>query len=700
MKRSLNLTRAHGPREVPRRGRCRRFCLRTTLIAALVGFAGGGVRGQDFAKVTPRTSVAGQLAELPLDQLLNVQFDTVYTASRREQRTWEAPAAVSIVGRDEIKMFGYRTLGEVLRSAPGVYLTDDRYYSYLGLRGFSRPGDYNSRALLQVNGHRANDNLYDSALIGQEALVDVDDIERVEIIRGPASSLYGSSAFFGVINVITRRGVDVRGVEASVEGGSLDTYKGRLTAGHEFASGVDAMVSASYYDSAGNEKLYFREFDAPESNNGIARDLDYERAWHVLTTLSYRDFVLSGAFNDRTRGIPNGSYGSYFNSQGSETWDRAGYVDLKFERDLPGDTHLLARVGLHHYDYRGRYPYNQADPGDPPLVVPNRDDAAGEWWGVEVLATRTFFERVTVTGGAELRDNFKQDQLNYDEGRPPSVYVNSHGSGVVVGTYAQADWSILTNLILSAGVRYDHYSTVGSTVNPRVGLVYRPWDPTTLKLVYGRAFRAPNAYETDYAAPGYTTAPDLDPEKIQTYEMMWEQAVRGPVRTGLSAFYYDVQDLIGLDYSQPLVRYRNLSSARAYGMETSVEGRWTNGWMARVSYTAQRAEDGDTGDELSNAPRHLGKLHVRLPLVPDRVFAGAEVLYGGSVSAVQSGRVDDYWLVNVTLLARELVPGLELSATIYNLLDAEWAVTGGEEHRQRVLQQNGRMLRLKLTYHF
>ncbi len=659
-----------------------------------------GAWGHDPAVSPGLPSIAGQLSELPLDQLLNVQFDTVYSASRRDQKTWEAPSSVTIVTRDEIRAFGHRTLADVLRSAPGVYTTDDRYYTYLGMRGFSRPGDYNSRALLLVNGHRANDNLYDSALIGQEALIDVDDIERVEIIRGPSSSLYGSSAFFGVIDVITRRGRDINGVEASVEGGSLETYKGRLTAGRRFESGVEAMISASYYDSQGNPRLYYPEFDQPESNRGIAENLDYERAWHMMGTLSYRDFALSGGFNDRTRGIPTGSYSSYFNDPHSQTWDRAGYLDLKFERDLPSEVHLLARAGYHHYDYRGNYPFNMAAPGDPPVIDSNLDDADGDWWGLEALANRTFLEQLTVTAGLELRHNFRQNQLNFDQSRPRTIYVDSREESAVMGIYGQGDWSVRTNLILSAGVRYDYYSTVGGTVNPRLGLVHRPWDATTFKLLYGRAFRAPNSYERDYAAPGYATAPNLRPETIQTVEAVWEQVVREPVRTGVSAFYYDVSDLIALDYSGALIRYRNLDSARAYGVELSAEGRWTNGWMARISYTGQRAEDGETGDELSNAPRHLAKLHVRVPLWPERVFVSSEILYGGSVKAVQSGRVDDHWLVNLTLLSRELLPGLELSASIYNLLDQDYAVTGAEEHSQRVLPQNGRTFRLKLTYRF
>jgi iron complex outermembrane receptor protein len=143
-----------------------------------------------------------------------------------------------------------------------------------------------------------------------------------------------------------------------------------------------------------------------------------------------------------------------------------------------------------------------------------------------------------------------------------------------------------------------------------------------------------------------------------------------------------------------------VESARAYGVETGIEGRWTDGWLARASYSAQRTEDGDTGDELSNAPRHLAKFHLRVPLWKDRIFAGGEVLYASSVQATKGGRVAGYWLANLTLFSQEIVKGLELSASIYNLFNTSYAQTPSDEHLQRVIPQDGRSFRLKLTYKF
>src|SRR5882724_1529095 len=174
--------------------------------------------------------------DLSLEQLVNIQVDSVFGASKYEQKVTRAPASVNIVTSDDIKKFGYRTLVDVLRSTAGVYVTDRRDYARIGIRG---SGDAETGVLLLVDGHRINDNILNVMNLANGAVVDVDMIERVEIIRGPSSSIYGNSAFFGVINVITKRGRDIDGAEASVEGGSFDTYKGSFTYGKKFTNDVE-----------------------------------------------------------------------------------------------------------------------------------------------------------------------------------------------------------------------------------------------------------------------------------------------------------------------------------------------------------------------------------------------------------------------------------------------------------------------------
>src|ERR1044071_8838784 len=202
------------------------------------------------------------LTEVPLETLMQMEVPTVYSASKFEQKTTEAPSSISVVKADEIKLYGYRTLADVLRSLQGFYVSYDRNYAFLGTRGINL-GDFNSRTLVLVDGHRINNNLTDGAYIDTAFILDVDLIDRVEVIRGPGSVLYGNNAFFGVINVVTRKGKQLDGVEASAEYGGFDTWKGRVTLGKAFTNGIEVLLSGSFYDSEGEDKLFYKEFNTP-----------------------------------------------------------------------------------------------------------------------------------------------------------------------------------------------------------------------------------------------------------------------------------------------------------------------------------------------------------------------------------------------------------------------------------------------------
>jgi len=192
-----------------------------------------------------------------------MQIEIVVAGSKRAQESRDVPSFVSVVSAADIKEHGYRTLADVLRTLPGLYVSSDRNYSYVGVRGFGRPGDYNSRILLLLNGLRTNESVYDLAYIGEEFSVDVDMIERVEVIRGPSSSLYGSNAVFAVINVVTRAGSSLAGTEVATTAASFGTYSGRASYGHTFTNGLDLLASGTYSDSKG------RNLYSQASRNGV-----------------------------------------------------------------------------------------------------------------------------------------------------------------------------------------------------------------------------------------------------------------------------------------------------------------------------------------------------------------------------------------------------------------------------------------------
>ena len=138
-----------------------------------------------------------------LEDLLDMR---VLSATRREQTPAEAPSMVKIITAREIRSLGWQTLGEALASLPGLNTSYDRSYTYLGVRGFGRPGDFSSRVLLMIDGQPVNDGIYDQASIGSEFPLDMALIDRIEFVPGAGSVMYGGNALLAVVNVITRSG--------------------------------------------------------------------------------------------------------------------------------------------------------------------------------------------------------------------------------------------------------------------------------------------------------------------------------------------------------------------------------------------------------------------------------------------------------------------------------------------------------------
>ena len=672
----------------------KRFFRKTLLgLAVCLGLMPAGRGGA--AKDPP-----ADLTVLGLTELMDV---SVQGASKYEQSILEAPSAVTVVTRNDIKKFGYRTLADILRSARGFFIFFDRNYQYVGVRGFGRPGDYNARVLLLVDGHRLNDAIYDQAPVGTDFPLDIDLIDRVEIIRGPSSSIYGANAFFAVINVITRSGRDLKGIEVSGEGGSFNAYKGRVSFGNRLGQGPEFLFSGSYYNSQG-PPLYFREFDSPATKNGIARNCDYDRFASSFAKVSFEDFTLTGVYHSREKGIPTGSFGTIFGDSRTRTLDTRAYLDLKYSRAFGNDWQVLARFSYDHNPYNGFYAF--LDTGSPWLRVMNRDSSRNDWWSAELQVAKTLFDRHKIIAGAEYRDYFRMDQANFDEA-PFTHFLNDRRTAQVKACYLQDEVTILKNLRLNAGVRYDHYSTCGGSLNPRIALIYHPWPASALKLLYGQAFRAPNAYELYYQDGGNSakSSPKLKPEKITTYEVVWEQFLGKNYRVAASGYYYHIDDLITqqLDPADGLLVYRNTDKAQAKGLELEVGGKWARGWEARLSYALQEAKNVQTGKLLSNSPMHLPKFNLIAPLYKDKLFSGLEVQYLSPRKTLDNRHVGDATLVNLTLFTKNVVKGLEFSASAYNLLNQKIRDPGAGEHLQngmRSIIQDGITFRLKLTYSY
>lgn len=629
------------------------------------------------------------LGDLPLEQLLEVPLVSV--SSKRPQRPEEAPSVVTVVTGDEIRRHGYRTLADVLRTLPGFYVSYDRNYSYVGVRGFGRPGDYNTRILLLVDGVRMNDNIYDGAYVGQEMPLDVATIERIEVSRGPGAAVYGNDAFFGVVNVVTMRGAQLAGSGVQAGASSYGTYEGHAHYGRSSANGADLTASASILASDG-QTLFFPEF--ADTNGGVVGGGDGERFQKGFASFSKGGFLIEALHSSRTKHVPTASYDTVFGDTRAVTRDSFNAAAASYERPFGMRFDWTNHLAFVTYDYEGTYPYELA-PGEVSL---QDDHGRGRWWNAEstgVLRTG----RHTLMLGGEFTYNARQDQGGGYASLPESVFeIPDHG--VRYGAFVQDDLALGQRVRVSLGGRYDHHEDFGGEASPRLALILTPEKRTTIKLLYGSAYRAPNEYEQNYYAAQLLAERELRPETIHTAEAAIESRIGDRLRLRASIFSNDIQDLVALE-SNPdgELLFANTGRVRSSGGEVELAARFGSGAEGRLSYSYQRTRD-DDGRPLTNSPSHMLKADLSVPFWRRAAWASLDAQYVSSRLTLAGGESGGFVLVNATVFTRSLIGGMEATGSVYNLLDAHYADPASQEHRQDAIIQNGRNFAIKLGWRF
>lgn len=640
---------------------------------------------------------SGDLSEMNLEDLTKVQVDSVYGASKFLQKASDSPTYVTVITANDIRRYGYRTLADVLENVRGFFVIDDRNYSYVGVRGLSRPEDYNARILFLVDGHRINDNIFDGAYVGTEFPVDLDLVERIEIIRGPSSSIYGAGAFAAVINVITRRGRDVNGLEAAASGGNWNTYKGRITYGERMDSGVETLASGSFYNSLGHNSLYFPEFNSPATNNGVARDADADRAYNIFGDILYRDFDIHIVEGSRTKHIPTASFGTVFNDRRTKTTDARGYVEVQYHHTF-GSWETLARISYDWYGYHGIYVYDYSGAGVPPYTL-NYDSAHGTWWDFQGDVARTIFIRHRVTLGTEFRQDLTQNQTNYDI-EPYTLYLDDNRAAWLAGFYAQDEYTLRSNLAFVAGVRSDWHKRFGTTLSPRAGVLFRPERNTDIRFNYSWAFRAPNSYENFYAATDATANPLLAPEKMRSWELDVEHRFASTYFITGGAFSNRIDDLIeqSIDQSTGNPVYLNSGPVRTRGLDIKVGAKWQSGFQGAIADTLQDSRYVSTEEPLTNSPRNVAQVNFSAPLARRRWFASADAQYVSRRRTIAQTTLGGYLVSNFVLSTNGLSEHFDLSAGLYNAFDKRYAESGSINTVETSIPQDGRSFRVQLIF--
>jgi vitamin B12 transporter len=492
-------------------------------------------------------------------------YEINVTADRLEEPADKKTDSVTTITREEIEERQWHYLNDVLRQIPGIALAQS------GSPGkatsvFLR-GSNSSHVLVLIDGIQIN-NPYFGGVNFEE--ITTDNIERIEVIKGPQSPLYGSDSIGGVIQIITRKGSEDPSVQASFEAGSFNTYREKAAI-HGNEQDFDYSLTFSRQDSEG-----ILENDEFNENVFSAR-AGYD--WSDHTGID-----VTGRLYDSKAGIP---FDAFFNPVLLQNQDSdLRLIGTNFHHLSGNLINLKASLSLANRDYHFE---------DPENAFQSILDTISDSWLFSLQNDFQIGSMNTLTAGYEF-ENQAVDAADQN-GSFLDTTIRNHGIFI-------QDKLDTGRFILTAGFRYDHFNSFGDTVTPRVSAAFKATPGLKIRGSYGRGFRAPSA--GDLAFPFYGN-PDLKPEKSSSWEIGADRTLGSHATLSAVWFHNDYEDLISFD-PQTLIA-GNVAEAMSQGLEVSVETRFGN-WRLGAAYTYLDTEDQTTGLRLFRRPEHSGNANV------------------------------------------------------------------------------------------
>jgi len=453
---------------------------------------------------------------------------TVSIASRREEPLRRAPAAVTVISGEELKRF--RTLAEVLASVPGFFADRNEIKNRVFLRGM--PDSF----LVMMDGVPFSNDT-STKDYPREMELSLDYLEKIEIVRGPGSALWGADAFSGIVNLVTKKGKDVQGTILSSEVGTFNTQRYKLLSGYKKGD-VDLLLSANYTASDDFEHNPTQDPLSPAVHD---RKRDYFNEFYGK--LRYKEMLeISGRYSD---------YKNFFSTPrfhyNGEEYTPFSFLQVTFNKEIGSSSNLLHNVYMERIKNQEEFEL---------FTLQNKN-----WqYGGEGKYDFNFLKNHFMTIGASIRINdgsSTKTRLKF-LGNPIDTTIRSFDTRLY-SFYFQDKYKITDDLELTAGVRYDNHSEYKRTISPRAGISWSFLNNFTLKLLYGKAFRTPALFLL-------VDERNLDPERIESFEAELGYQYKETLSLNLNFFYNRLKDIIEeVSYG----RIRNRKRDRVKGIELS-----------------------------------------------------------------------------------------------------------------------------------
>lgn len=671
----------------------------------------------------PAGADVGSPFEQAMDEEIRwLQSETlVTTATRTQERVAASGAAVSVLTRKDLINMGARNLMDALKRVPGLGVTQSNIGVHeVQVRGVKTA--FSEKVLVLINGHPTNNSLINGGAFTAYDTVSIDDVERVEIVRGPGSSLYGANAFVAVINIITRQAGDVEGGRVQASVGSHDTYQANVALG-QADQPLRWLINLNVMDSNGfRGEVHADQATAIDQATGNTSSLapgrtDYwNRRYDAFMSVRFDDLALQAKYVKRNSGPYTGIANALSTRTEQEYVDY--FAELDYQRPLTNSLSMQLRVHFDHYEFDNRWELF------PPGFLGQFDDGylarspiKHDRSGVDVTFDQVFSRQLRVLFGvnAEHHAQYGVDfytNFNPLTGEPLDGYQNvrdrwnwngSHDRDLRAA-YGQAIWDPSAAVRVIVGLRYDHYSDFGDTVNPRGSLTWRFTPQTQAVLVYGSAFRAPTFGELyNINNPAILGNPDLEPERIRTLELGLNHALSRWQQIGITGFSNRITDLIAPVASASAVNVaQNVGRLRVQGVELDWQYRYESGSTLLANYTYQYAENTVLERRVGEVPMHRANLIYthwlsRFWQVTSAVHYNGEVIRSpGDAREPLQERVT----LDVALVGREWAPGLTMQLAVHNLFDKQYADPSPAFVMESDYPQPGQEFRFTVDYVF
>jgi len=665
--------------------------------------------------------------------MLSGDEELISIATGTPKSVSKAPAVTSVITAEDIRASGATTVQQALEQVPGLHMgisTLNRGKPVFVFRGIQTGNT--PQTLILVNGHGIPDTF--SGSIAPILFLPIENVARIEVIRGPGSAVYGADAFAGVINIITKTDADIDGAQAGVRAGSFNTQSvwgqyGGVNKGWHIAASVEVNKS--------------------DGDSSRIIDSDLQSVFDTIPLLGSNASLAPGAFDSRYESIVTGL------TLAKDEWQFQ--LNSWNQRDTgqgPGIANVLDPTGKIDTDqYLVSLEYNKKDwlpnwalnidasymlneyssdfvifPAG--TVLPIGNDGNLDFSSLPSTVTFTDgylgnpsakgkeaqFDITTLYNGMLTHQwrfnmgvkstketdketkNFGPGVLDIDTiGRPLPAEVNGDltdvtgtpniyhpgASRTVLYLSVQDEWQFAPDWIFTAGLRFDDYSDVGSTTNPRLSLVWNTRHDLTSKLLYGRAFRAPTFGELNAVNnPVSLGNKNLEPEIINTLELAFDYKPVPTLNILFNVFHYEIDGLIDFvpNGNGGSKTAQNTIDQKASGFE--LEARWQVSKSIRLfgNTAFQNAVNNNTGDKIADAPRKQLQLGANWRLTPkwSSQLDAYAIMDRPRAANDSREQIDDYNWVNLSLNGREIFRNISVQFAVRNLFDTDAREPGPE----------------------